>query len=300
VDLGLRGPLAAAPKGGAKGTAPKGVAKATAGAKPGTAAGSIESTAASASRALNSPPIAEDLAGLLDDSRGYVLRVLRSLVEVTGAAGDAERAADAFRSGLEAALRLPGLGQEQLCAGLVDEWTWFALIGRLVSHAIAAVAEPDDADTAIDELQLGAVQASVFVELGLDNGAAWRLVALIRILRHLPLPSSVAGLAAAERAPALVRALIANESIRPYIRVNVWEGVSWFNRESFAQVLWWMLALDALDAVGIAGVGAGAGAAGSAAVAKRLRAAERLTGTLAKAAKAARYQLNKLEAAAGG
>ena len=298
VDLGLRGPLTAAPKGGAKGTAPKGVATATTGAKPGTAAGSIESAAASAPTASNPRATEKELATLLDDSRGYVLRVLRSLVDVTGAAGDVESAADAFRSRLEAALRLPGLGQEQLCAGLVDEWTWFALIGRLVSRAIATVAAPDDTDSAIDELQLGAVQASVFVELGLDDGAAWRLVALIRILRHLPLPSSVVKLAAGEWAPALVRALIANESVRPYIRVNVWEGVSWFNRESFAQVLWWMLALDALDAA--AESGGGAGAAVEPAVAKRLQAAERLTGTLAKAAKAAGYQLDKLEAAAGG
>jgi hypothetical protein len=59
-----------------------------------------------------------------------------------------------------------------------------------------------------------------------------------------------------------------------------------------------MLALDALDAA--AESDGGAGAAVEPAVAKRLRAAERLTGTLAKAAKAAGYQLDKLEAAAGG
>jgi hypothetical protein len=282
----LRGPRAAAPKGGTKSAT-----TATAGAKP-KAAGSAKSTG------TTPLDIDTELAGLLDDSRGYVRQVLRSLVDVTGAAGDVESAADVFRTGLEAALRLPRLGQERLCAGLVDEWTWLALIGRLVSRAIATVAAPDDTDSAIDELQLGAVQASVFVELGLDDGAAWRLVALIRILRHLPLPSSVAKLAAGERAPALVRALVANESVRPYIRVNVWEGVSWFNRESFAQVLWWMLALDALDAA--AESDGGAGAAVEPAVAKRLRAAERLTGTLAKAAKAAGYQLDKLEAASGG
>ena len=89
----------------------------------------------------------------------------------------------------------------------------------------------------------------MFIELGLDDGAAWRLVALIRMLGRLPLPSSVASRPASDRAPALVRALVADESVRPYIRVNVWEGVNWFNRESFAQVLWWMLALDALDAL---------------------------------------------------
>ena len=59
----------------------------------------------------------------------------------------------------------------------------------------------------IEHRQAIAHQSHVFVELGLDDGAAWRLVALIRILRHLPLPSSVVKLATGERAPALVRAL---------------------------------------------------------------------------------------------
>jgi hypothetical protein len=189
-------------------------------------------------------------------------------------------------------LRLPDLGQERLCAGLVDEWTWVALIGRLVSRALTDVAGPGEGDvTSIEDLQLGAVIAGVFRDLGLDDGAAWRLVALIRMLGSLPLPSSVAELPAAERAPALVKALIANEAVRPYIRVNVWEGVSWFNRESFGQVLWWMLALDALDATAEQ-------SATAARTTKQLHAADRLTSTLAKAAKACGYQLDKLEAAA--
>jgi hypothetical protein len=223
-----------------------------------------------------------------------VLRVLHALVDVTGAAGDVEKAAARFRTDLEAALRLPGLGQSRLCAGLADEWAWVALEGRLVSRAIAAVAEPsDEAGTSIDELQLAGVLADVFGDLGLDDGAAWRLVALIRMLGHLPLPSSVANLAASKRAPALVRALVADESIRPYIRVNVWEGVSWFNRESFIQVLWWMLALDALDAVARE-------SASPATIAGQVRGAERITATLARAAKACGYQLDKLEAATEG
>jgi hypothetical protein len=275
LDLGLRGP----------GAIP------VAGAKPASDAAPARHVA----RAVNAAPATdEELVRLLDNAQGRVARALRALVDVTGAAGDVESAALGFRTGMEAALRLPGLGQEKLNAGLLDEWTWTAMIGRLVSRAIAAVAEPGDGTgTTMDELQLGSVLAGVFRDLGLDDGAAWRLVALIRMLGHLPLPSSVAELAAAERAPALVRALVADESVRPYIRVNVWEGVNWFNRESFAQVLWWMLALDATDAV--------AQEYGTAArVAQRLRATEKVTATLTKAARACGYQLDKLEAAAKG
>ncbi|HEX7491394.1 MAG TPA: alpha-amylase family glycosyl hydrolase, partial [Candidatus Limnocylindrales bacterium] len=281
LDLGLRGPGAAASR-------PKEV---PAGTEPAADAPIIVAPAASAA---GQPATEDELADLLDDARRNVARALRSLVDVTGAAGDVDRAAAEFRSGLEAALRLPALGQEKLNAGMVDEWTWVALMGRLASRAVSAVADPADASgSTMDELQLGSVLAGVFRDLGLDDGAAWRLVALIRMLGHLPLPSSVAGLAAADRAPALVRALVANEAVRPYIRVNVWEGVNWFNRESFAQMLWWMLALDATDAV--------AQEVGTPArVAPRIRATEKVTATLSRAAKACGYQLDKLEAAAKG
>ena len=263
-----------------------------------------------------------ELARLLGGSESHVRRALRALIEVTGASADVDAVAADFRSGLEAALRLPEIGGGQLCAGLTDDWTWIVIIGRLVSRSLSAIVEPEGGTgEAIDELQLGPVIAGMFGDLGLDDGAAWRLVALIRMLRHLPLPSSVGDLAATERAPALVRVLVADQAVRPYIRVNVWEGISWFNSESFGQVLWWMAALDALDAAETAAPKAGKfgvdarkpraarlpatrkpPAAKPAAVAPeiagRLRAAESLTATLARAAKTCGYQLDDLEEAA--
>jgi len=214
-------------------------------------------------------------------------------VDLTNSSGDAEGASAAFRHGVEAAFRLPLIGKTRLCAGLADEWTWAALLGRLVSQAVTDVAGTIDGSDPLDELQLGPVIAGLFGDLGLDEGAAWRLVGLIRMLRQMPLPSSVSELAAGRRPATLVRALIADETVRPYIRVNVWEDVTYFNRESFDQVLWWMVALDALAA-------ASDPTATEAAVAKRLREAERLTAALAKAAEASGYQLDKLEAAAAG
>ncbi|HEU6440350.1 MAG TPA: alpha-amylase, partial [Terriglobales bacterium] len=272
IELGLRGP-AAAPR-----------------PKLGPAGGAAGGAAAVPHPVTDATD--EELSSLLDDAQARLRLALRALLDVTGAAGDVDRAAAVFRRDMEAALRLPAPGRDRLCAGLADEWTWVALLGRFVSDALAAVADPDGGTGAsIEELALGPVLVSVFTDLGLDEESAWRLLAVIRMLRHLPLPSSVSGVAAAERAPALVRALIADETVRPYIRVNVWEGVSWFNREAFAQILWWMFALDALDAVSDP-------ARPKAKLTARLAAAERLTAALAKAAETSAYQLDKLEDAA--
>jgi glycosidase len=230
---------------------------------------------------------AEELRGLLDEVTASVERALGALVEVTRAGGDVAGATAAFRGRAEASLRLPELVRGPLIVGLADQWTWAAIFGRMVSEAIDSVAAGGDAD----DLQLGPVLATVLRDVGLDEAAAWRLVELLRMLRHLPLPASVARAKAADRAAALVRALLADEAVRPYIRVNVWEGVSYFNRESFERVLWWMLALDALDAAADPRLAA-------AQLTNRLGEAQRLTEALSRAGEACGYRLDKLEAAA--
>jgi glycosidase len=239
------------------------------------------------------PVTDRDVAALLGDASTAVERVLHALIEVTEASGDVAAASARFRERAAAALRLPEIAGDRLCSGLAERSTWAAILGWLASEAMAAVADPDGSGRdVIEELQLGPIVANVFRDLGTDEGEAWRLVALIRLLRHLPLPGSVASLAAPERAPALVRALVANAAVRPYIRVNVWEDVAWFNREAFEQLLWWMLALDALDAL------ADPAASKPAALKARLAESDRLTAALARAGEACGYQLDKLEEAA--
>ena len=237
------------------------------------------------------PTTPEKTEALLAEASTSLERILQALVAVTGATGNVAAATATFRLRAEAAIALPErAGSQRLCAHLAESSTWAALFGLLVGEAIESVADPDGSggSAAVDELQLGPVFASIFRQLGHDDAAAWRLVGLVRLLRHLPLPSSVAKLAPADRAPALVRAFVADEAVRPYLQVNVWEGVSWFNRESFEQLLWWMLTLDTLAA------GADKSLA-KARLAARLIEADRLTATIARAGEACSYQLDKLE-----
>jgi hypothetical protein len=274
-----------------------GVARATG--SPGKGKAKARAPKAAAPKA----PTAAALRALIHDVEASVADVLAAQVEVTAASGDVAEATAAFRLHAEAALRLPEVASaDRLCAGLAEPEAWVALFGHLVSEAMAAVAASDGSVTAgpgagaaggspIEDLQLSPVIANVFRELGLDEAAAWKLVALIRLLRRLPLPSSVAGISAGDRAATLVRALLDDEAVRPYIRVNAWEGVSWFHRESFEQILWWMLALDSLEAVADVDLT-------EAELKARLAEADRLTAVLARAGEASGYQVDKLEAAA--
>jgi glycosidase len=290
LDLGLRGPRikAVAPSDAGSGTGAGRAAEAISAAPAGE-------PAAPAKAAAEPVPTTAELTKLLEVVTTAVSRATSAAAEVASSGADPAAATAEFRSGMGAALRLPAMGDARLAAGLADEWAWIAIAGRLVARALAAAtaATGNASEGSIEELGLGPVIADVFRQLGADEGGAWRVVSLIRMLGRLPLPSSVADLPAAKQVPALAVALIADESVRPFIRVNVWEGVAWFNRESFEQMLWWMAALDALAGLEDPTAAAGTAKAG-------LTSAERITAALAAAATAAGYQLDKLEGAAAG
>jgi glycosidase len=253
---------------------------------------------AAAKAAAPAPAAPAEVEALVAELTAAVERILSALVDVAGATGDVAAATAAFRAGADAALRLPEVSaSRRLCEGLSRSATWATILGWLVYEAVVSVADPDgsSSDAAFESLQLGPVLAAVFRDVGSSEGESWRQVALIRLLGGLPLPGSVAHLPATDRAHALARALIADEDVRPLIQVNVWEDVSWFNRESFEQVLWWMLALDALDALGAEAAPTGPRAR----LASRLREADRLIGALSQAGEVSGYRLDGLSAAVG-
>ena len=82
-----------------------------------------------------------------------------------------------------------------------------------------------------EELRLAPVVADSLRGRGLDEGAAWWAAERVRTLLDLPLPGSLGG-DEATLPLRLVDAWLAHPAVRPFIRVNAWEGVEWFHRES--------------------------------------------------------------------
>jgi hypothetical protein len=174
-----------------------------------------------------------------------------------------------------------------------------------------------------DELRLAGTLAGVLRDVGLDESEAWRATDLARLLVRLPTVASLrpatapagqgpaAGPAAGPAtsvgpAPAvptsatlpadardLLAAWLADDDLRRFIRVNRWEGVAWFEREAFEDLLGWAAVLDAILAA--ASPGEPDVAAGRAAHARAAAAAAALTD----AAAAAGYRLDGLREAAG-
>ncbi len=206
-------------------------------------------------------------ASLLDEMEDRAGVLMAALKEATGAEGDETSAARELRADIDAALRLPSLGAmtptvrskafrlatDELATGLVDDpassaallgWAVVQGIGRVAGGEVAALTSR----SWVDELQLGGVLAAAFRDLGLDEAVAWRTVELIKVLIMLPRISTLVP-TRAPSAARLVEAWLADPDVHPYIRVNRYEGTSWFNKESFEELLWWIVALDAAAAI---------------------------------------------------
>ncbi len=185
------------------------------------------------------------------------------------------------RHALAAAERVAArLAEGPATSGVLAAWALLRGLGRLAER-------PEMADAGrvartsrawFDEMRLEPPLAAAFRDLGLDEAGAWRAVELLRVLITLPRPA---------RLRPLIEAWLADEDVRPFIRVNRWEGVAWFNKEAFEELSDWLLVLDAIEATADP-------ERPVAAVARALAASHALAAALRAAGEAAGYRLDRL------
>ncbi len=141
----------------------------------------------------------------------------------------------------------------QLKARLSDDppLLWGCLFGWLFVHALGRMAVEGDAIqqscTWIDEWRLGKVVAETLQGLGLDEGTAWRTVAVIKVLTA---HQRWFELSTVEQTPRRVlENWLQDAHARQWLQVNCYEGVEWFNKEAFDRLLWWTWQVTLLDDV---------------------------------------------------
>ncbi len=190
-------------------------------------------------------PVHDTLRGVIaDPSRATVERFVAAVAEATGTGGDVVAVVERI---VERAARA-----EPVIAAVDDPshmaalrlWTMLAPLGSL----------PDGAPVGptsrawYDELRLSPVVADALRSRGLDESQAWWAAERVRTLLDLPLPSHAGG-PAATLPLRLVDAWLAHPAVRPFIRVNAWDGVEWFHRESWDELLVWVDRLELILAL---------------------------------------------------
>ena len=166
-------------------------------------------------------------------------RVVNAVAEATGTAGDREAIVDRILGYYAAALQVAGeIGDQSETAALLV-WSLLAPLGTLPDGAMVG----PTSRAWYEELRLAPVVADALRSRGLDEGVAWWAAERVHTLLDLPLPSMLGG--PARTLPLrLVDAWLSHPAVRPFIRVNAWEGAEWFHRESWDELLAWVERLE--------------------------------------------------------
>lgn len=209
-------------------------------------------------RLASGQPVADDLLDQIDRHTATLLDAVR---QYAGADQDPTALAMALRRELRAIVRLAasarpcgrssGAGQPTSApAGESDQATaiawWGTILAWHLTHRLGSLDRADDdrerSRSWIDEWLLGKTIARVLRDLGLDDDAARRAVTAAKALAALD--RWWERLASAEPpAYRLARQIFEDPDGRPFLRVNRFQGIVWFNKEAYEALLGWLRTL---------------------------------------------------------
>ncbi len=206
-------------------------------------------------------PDAQLDAQLVDEIEQKAANLLREIKGFTGDGTDEGLIAQDIRRKLEAILELPvldsrfpwsrakeyGKARQYLSANLGDNPAlWGGTLGWLFVHSLGKILHETGFEAQsrswIDEWLLGKIIASTLCDLGLDEATSWRAVAVIKILTTHQQWFEVQA-SGTKWAHGVLESWLKDSDVQGFLQVNRYQGVLWFNHESFEELSWWMLLL---------------------------------------------------------
>jgi hypothetical protein len=202
---------------------------------------------------------------LVDQVEQKMLHLLREIKQITHSDGDEVVIAQDIRRKVEAVLQLPILQSRfpwpnsRKYASAVkylkvnldgDPSVWGSMFGWCFVHSLGKALHGADWEQQsrswIDEWLLGKIMASVLQDLGLDEAAAWRAVAVVKSLTahqrwfDVQAPKK-------KRTYQVLESALNDGEVQQLLQVNRYQGILWFNKEAFERWLWWMSSLAAVE-----------------------------------------------------
>jgi glycosidase len=206
----------------------------------------------------------DELDALLDQVEQHYAELLEAIKEFTEGEGDPAALAGQHRAELEAILGVAELGEQmpqlQAMAGLLAEQmgdetaAWATAFGWHFVHKLGKVADDkayaDLSRSWIDEWLLGRILARAIQNLGVDHATAEQSVGLIKLLTSnqrwfefkAPQPARRLTFAALSR-------LLRDSEVQQFMGVNRYQGVLWFNKEAYEQLIGWLTLPAVVDSV---------------------------------------------------
>ena len=130
--------------------------------------------------------------------------------------------------------------------GLKDDHN--ILLIWLITHALAKIKSDYQYEKKsslwLDEWLFGKVIKQTFISLGDNDFLAQRHVLLVKILT-----ASQYFFEEAEKIGEKIRNLLTDEDVKNYIGLNLYDGVIWFNKEYFENLIYWLFTISVLKAI---------------------------------------------------
>ena len=198
-------------------------------------------------------------SSVLDEVEEKVTALLTDIKAFEGGTGDPVAIAAEMRRELAALATLPHLDERfpapdvadypaaaaYLRAGLDhDPEAWGAVLAWIFTHSLGKVVTDEGFEqqsrTWLDEWRLGRVIAQTLTDLGVEEAAALRAVAAVRVfVAHQA--SFDSDLHPRHQAYQVLEAWLKDQDIRQLLQVNRFQNTLWFNQEAFERLVWGML-----------------------------------------------------------
>jgi len=194
------------------------------------------------------PPEKPDLK-MLDQVEQKLIHLLKEAKRFSGGAEDERAVAREIRRKAKTFLGLISKGD------LLEKPTGeislrSTLLGWLFVHALGKVVNrtefAEQSRSWIDEWGLGRTIAGVLMDLGLEEEAAWRSVALIKLLTRYQHWFQVK-VSAANQAHQILESLLKDSEVHQFLKVNRYDDILWFNREAFDELTRWLLRVATME-----------------------------------------------------
>jgi hypothetical protein len=136
-----------------------------------------------------------------------------------------------------------------------DTLVWGTLLSWLFTHKLGKTILMDREDEAveasrswIDEWLLGKIIAGTLRDLGIEDGASWRAVSLVKLLTtHSTWYQN--SLNSSDDAALILQGWFKDGQLQAYLGVNRYQDILWFNQESFEDLLWWAFTVAVVEII---------------------------------------------------
>jgi len=199
---------------------------------------------------------------LIDELSVKILVLLKEIKKVIGGNGDESRVEREIRYTLLSVLQIPALKNQvkktksktilkRMGKFLADSpQYWSCIISWVFIHAIGKIAEvksyKEQSRAWIDEWRLGKVISEAVENLGTDKTNSQKLIQIIKILtthQQWFEPHQSKSL----NPYYILEDLLNDNDVQQFLGINRYQGVLWFQKERYKELLYWMLVIAIID-----------------------------------------------------